>query len=131
MIDHEARLAAYVQLACQSHQKQQALARDRFLWLAAAEACRAGWLPVAQRCRHLGLISNPHHQAAWFDSVPDALRDPDFERVITQYARQCPPERAEHLVNELGLPLHSSDPNQELGDWLLNLLASISIDVSH
>lgn len=130
MADHEARLAAYVQLACQSHEKGQALARDRFLWLAAAEGCRAGWLPVAERCRALGLMSNPHHQGARFDSMAEALRDADFELVITQYARQCPPERAEHLATELGLPRKPARSDQEVGDWLLELLGQIKLDAA-
>ena len=128
MIDHETRLAAYVQLACQSHRKQQVPARDRFLWLAAAEACRAGWPPVAERCRALAIASNPRHQGAKFPSMADTLRDADFDRVITQYARQCPPERAEHLAVQLQLPLQPADSTQPVGDWLIELLEIIPLD---
>ena len=131
MIDHETRLAAYVQLACQSHRKQQVPARDRFLWLAAAEACRAGWPPVAERCRNLALASNPRHQGGKFPSMADALRDADFNRVITQYARQCPPERAEHLAVQLQLPLQPRDSTQPVGDWLIDLLASVTNEAPH
>src|SRR5438093_745529 len=87
MIDHELRMCAYVQLACLSHQKRQALRRDQFFLLAGAEACRAGWLDVGERCRELLLTSNPRHMASKFPSLAEALRDADFQKLVTQQER--------------------------------------------
>lgn len=127
MIDHELRMCAYLQLACLSHEKQQALPRDRFLLLAGTEACRAGWLEVAARCRELLLTSNPHHQAAKFDSLSAALRDEDFQKLITQHERRCPAERAEHLLRMLGLEPRGDQPDVARGDRMLALLAKVVI----
>lgn len=128
MIDHELRMCAYVQLACLSHQKQQALPRDRFLLLAGTEACRAGWLEVAERCRTLLLTSNPHHQAARYDSLAAALRNDDFQKLVAQHERRCPSERAEHLLQELGLAPRSDRPELPRGDRMQELLAELVIE---
>ncbi len=129
MIDHELRMCAYVQLACLSHEKQQALPRDRFLLLAGTEACRAGWLDVAERCRELLLASNPYHQAAKFASLPVALRDAGFQQLVTQHERRCPAERAEHLLKELGLEPRGDQPEIPRGDRMLSCLHEIVIAV--
>ena len=128
MIDHELRMCAYVQLAELSHEKRQALARDRFLLLAGAEACRAGWLDVAARCRTLLLASNPHHQAGRFDSLAAALRDADFQKLVAQHEHRCPPERAEHLLTELGLDPRGEEPTASRGPRMLELLAKIAFE---
>lgn len=129
MIDHELRMCAYVQLACLSHEKQQALPRDRFLLLAGTEACRAGWLDVAQRCRALLLASNPHHQSAKFASLPAALRDAGFQQLVTQHERRYPAERAEHLLKELGSEPRGDRPDIPRGDRMLACLEEIVIAV--
>jgi hypothetical protein len=128
MIDHELRMCAYVQLACLSHQKRQALRRDQFFLLAGAEACRAGWLEVGELCRELLLASNPHHIASRFPSLAEALRDPDFEKLVTQQERHCPPERAELLLVELGLDPRGDQPDRSRGERMRELLAEIVIE---
>jgi hypothetical protein len=128
MVDHEWRMCAYVQLAVLSDEKRQALARDRFLLLAGAEACGAGWLDVAGRCRALLLASNPHHQAAKFGSLPAALRDAEFQRLVAQQEHRCPAERAEHLLAELGLDPRGDSPQPSPGPRMLELLAKIAIE---
>lgn len=129
MIDHEVRMCAYVQLACLSHQKQQALPRDRFLLLAGTEACRAGWLNVAGRCRELLLASNPHHQAARFENFPAALRDDSFQQLVVQLERRYPMERAEHLLKELGFDPRGDQPDVPRGDRMLELLTEIVVSL--
>jgi hypothetical protein len=127
MIDHELRMCAYVQLACLSHRKRQALARDRFLLLAGAEGCRAGWPDVAARCRELLLASNPHHQAARFATFADALRDADFQQVVSQTERRCPAERAEHLLRQLDVEPRGDQPDRPRGERMLELLADVAV----
>jgi hypothetical protein len=124
MIDHELRMSAYVRLALLSHQKQQALPRDRFLLLAGCEAYRAGWPDVGRKCRELLLKSNPHHQAGRFPDLSAALRDADFEKLRSQQERHCPPERAEHLLEQLGFKVRE-ETQQSRGDEMLSLLGVI------
>jgi hypothetical protein len=103
MRDHESAMLAYIRLAEVSQQKGQPLGRDKLLVLAAAAACRAGWPEVAERCRRLVLEHNPAHLIGNFPSVADALRSDDFSPLVKQHERLCGYERAEFLVNELGL----------------------------
>lgn len=128
MIDHELRMCAYVQLACLSHHKRQALRRDQFLLLAGAEACRAGWPDVGERCRELLAASNPRHMAARFSTMADALRQEDFERLVTQQERHCPAEKAEHLLQQLGRDPRGDQLDQPRGERMLEFLAEINQD---
>jgi hypothetical protein len=128
MVDHELRMCAYVQLACLSHQKRQALRRDQFFLLAGTAAYRAGWPDVGERCRELLLKSNPHHVAGQFANLGDALRNADFERLVTQHERHCPAERAELLLEELGIDPRGDQPELSRGERMQNLLAEIVIE---
>ena len=125
MHDHERAMLAYVKLADVSQQKQQLPGRDKFLILAGAAACRAGWLDVAARCRELVLSHNPHHLLREHDSFPDALRSAEFEPFLKQLERQCGYERAEHLLGELGIdpavPPERRDAS--VGEYGLGLLS--------
>jgi hypothetical protein len=96
MRDHEAAMCAYAQLALLSHEKQQALSRDRFLLLTGVTACRAGWPTVAAECH--ALLGKSPLQVTQFGSFEDALRDDDFRRLADHWERWCPFERAEHLL---------------------------------
>jgi hypothetical protein len=125
MIDHELRMCAYGQLAVLSHRKRQALVRDRFLLLAGVEAYQAGWPEVGARCRELLLASNPHHQLAKFSDLAAALRDPGFQQLAAQQQKHCLPERAEHLLHQLGLEPRGDQPERPRGDRMLAWLAEI------
>ncbi len=128
MIDHELRMGCYVQLACLSHQKRQAIKRDQFFLLAGAEACRAGWPEIGERCRELLLASNPHHATKKFPTLAEALRDANFQKLVAQQERHCSPERAEHLLHELGLDPRGGEPERTRGERMSELLAEIVID---
>ncbi len=127
MRDHETAMCAYAQLAALSHEKRQGLARDRFLLLSGVEACRAGWLEVAERCRTLHNRSQPSHQLAKYASLPDALRDPDFARVAVHWEHWCSYERAEHLLLGLNKSAAGDSPDVTRGAWVLELLQSLSL----
>jgi hypothetical protein len=122
MRDHELAMCAYVQLAVLSHEKQQFLVRDRFLLLASIEACRAGWLAVAEYCRTSLVESNKGHQLAKHSSVADALRDDDFQRLVARWERYCSYEQAEHLLLQLGREPAGDQPDVPRGEWMLQLL---------
>jgi hypothetical protein len=127
MRDHESAMLCYIRLAVMSQRKRQLLGRDKLLVLAAAAACRAGWLDVAERCRQQVLEHNPAHLIKKFSSVADALRSEDFAALLKQHERMCGYERAEFLVNDLGL--ESEGPPAEdksAGQLALELLAPSS-----
>lgn len=103
-MQHDDRvMLAYTKLARLSQNKRQLVGRDKFLLLAGAAACRAGWLEVADCCRAMVLEHNPQHLIGRFESFPAALRDPEFAPFLKQLERFCSYERAEHLLRELGL----------------------------
>ncbi len=125
MRDHDAAMTAYAQLAVLSHGKQQPLARDRFLLLCGLEACRAGWLDVAERCFQLHNAHHSTHQLTHFSSFPEALRDPEFVRVITRWERWCSYERAEHLLQALGKSARGDQPEIDRSAWVQQLLSPL------
>lgn len=122
MHDHETAMCAYVQLAVLSARKQQAQVRDRFLLLAAVEACHAGWLDVAEQCRVRIVAANPAHQLQGHATMADALRDADFRQLAAKWARYCPFEQAEHLLGQLGLSPEGDLPEVPRGERMLQLL---------
>ena len=123
MPDHETAMCAYVQLAVISDQKRQAMERDRFYLLAGVEACRAGWLDVAEVCRAKLAASNPAHQIHRHASMPDALRDPDFQKLVAKWEKHCPFELAEHLLLQLGLAPVGDHLEVPRGERMLQLLS--------
>lgn len=125
MADYERLMLAYVKLAELSRQKAQLFGRDKFLVLAGAAACRAGWLEVAERCRALVLAHSPSHLLGHFERFADAMRSPDFQPFLKQLERFCGSERAESLLAELGHEAgrSSGDAETSAGDWALDLLA--------
>lgn len=125
MIDHEKAMLAYIRLADVSQRKHQLLGRDKMLVLASAAACRAGWLDVAERCRHLILEHNPAHLIKGFPTAADAMRSGDFGAFLKQLERQCGYERAEFLANDLGLQPRKSpeEDEQTAGHVALALLS--------
>jgi hypothetical protein len=126
MPDHESAMLSYIRLADVSERKRQQIGRDRLLVLAAAAACRAGWPDVAETCRNLVLKHNPAHLIANFATVSDALRSADFLPLLKQHERLCGYERAEFLVDDLGLEsLSAKEGNKTAGQLALDLLSSL------
>lgn len=125
MHDHDLAMLTYVKLADLSQQKRQPIGRDKFLLLAGVEACRAGWPEIADRCRELVLHHNAAHLVGRFPTLPDALRDPEFQTFLKQLERFCPWERAEHLLQELTIPTDVPEVHQPAsrGDYAQRLLA--------
>jgi len=122
MLDHETAMCAYVQLATLSDEKQQTLVRDRFLLLAGVEACRAGWLDVADRCREKLVASNPAHQINQHATMAVGLRDTDFQQLVARWERYCPFEQAEHMLRQLGLTPEGDQPEISRGERMMQLL---------
>ena len=122
-MNHESAMLAYVRLADVSQRKQQLIGRDKLLVLAAAAACRAGWIDVGQRCRELVLEHNPAHLIGTFPTAADAVRSSEFTPLLNQLERMCGYERAEFLVSELGLEPQPEDGAGDAGQIALSLLS--------
>ena len=127
MPDYERAMLAYVELAQLSHRKRQWLGRDKFLVLAAADACRAGWLEVARQCRDLILDNNAAHSVAQWPSMADALRDEAFQQFLGRLERFCSHEKAEHLLCELGIEtgVPESQLPRDPGEYALDVLSGL------
>lgn len=121
-MDHESAMLAYASLAEVSQRKRQLMGRDKLLVLAAAAACRAGWLEVGERCRELVLEHNPAHLIGSYPTAADALRSADFAPLLAQLERLCGYERAEFLVSELGISGRSLEDDRDAGQIALSLL---------
>jgi hypothetical protein len=121
--NHEIAMLSFARLARISHETPHPLGRDRFLVLAGREACMAGWLEVAERCRSLILAGNMHHFLSQSASFPDALRDDGKVGYFTTFDSFCSFEQAEHLLLQNAEPFESSPENA--GEAALSELASL------
>lgn len=125
MLDQEQVLAAFAQLALLSHQKGQLPARDRFLLLAGAAACRGGVLPAAELCRQLIARSNPGHQLGQYATFPDAMRSEDFRYLVGRTEKGCSYEAAEHLLLQVGRTPRGVAEDERVDAFVLQCLAEI------
>jgi hypothetical protein len=110
----ERRLLGYAKLAAVARERGQHEGANRFLVLAGIAACRAGLLDVAERCRTLVVAGSPRHVVARYPSFADALRDDDFAPFRRMLERECPWERSEHVLSELGIDLDSLATTTEI-----------------
>ena len=104
-------MLSFARLAKISHETPHPLGRDRFLVLAGREACLAGWLDVAERCRALILAGNAHHFLSQSESFPDTIRDKSNAGYFATFDSFCSFEQAEHLLSENGEPVLESQEN--------------------
>lgn len=123
MSPDERRLLGYANLAAIARERGQHAGGNRFLVLAGIAACRAGLLDVAARCRSLVVADNPRHVVARYESLADALRDADFDPFRRALERECPWERSEHVLSELGIDLDTSEADGDLRAATLAVLA--------
>ncbi len=124
MPDHERAMLVYARLASLAWQKQQFWGRDKFLILAGAAACRAGYRDVAERCRRLVLEHNSRHTIGGHSSFAQAMRSPAFRPFLKRLERFCNYEKAEHLLAELRVDpnLPEAENGKSAGQWVLELL---------
>ena len=111
MRNHEIAMLSFARLAKISHETPHPLGRDRFLVLAGREACLAGWLDVAERCRAMILAGNSHHFLSQSESFPDAIRDESNAGYFATFDSFCSFEQAEHLLSENGELVTESTEN--------------------
>lgn len=99
------QLALYLHLARASQMRQRLLVRDRLLVVAGAMAADAGLGRIAAFCRHKILEHNPAHMMRRWDDFPAALEDEEFRQFHRQVARRFPREKAEQMLQSLGIQL--------------------------
>ncbi len=112
----------YLELAKLSQARRQFAGSDRFLILAGAAACRAGFLEVAEICRARVLRNNPRHMLSRWATFPEALRNEDFAPFHHQLERFCSVEKAESLLSGLNRTI-TLDETASAKDMALEQLA--------
>ena len=98
-------LILYLHLARAAEMRRRPLARDKLLVMAAAAAMEDGLLPVAALCRAKILEHNPAHLLGKFPSFGHAQGDDRFQALLARVGRDYPRERAEHMLESLGIEL--------------------------
>jgi hypothetical protein len=96
-------LALYLHLATASDQRRRPHVRDRLLVIAAAAAARCNLPRIAELCKLRILEHNPHHLIGRWQTVESALEDSDFLHLLRNVQRKYPLERAERLLETLGI----------------------------
>ncbi len=122
----ERAMLLYAQLASIASRKLQPIGRDRFLVLTGLAATHAGWPEVAARCQELIAARAPRHLITRYPSFAAALRDDEFTPFVRQTERFCTPERAEHLLTEMGMAIHEPAAGQTAGQVAMSLLTEQS-----
>lgn len=122
MHDPAGTMVTFMKLAGMAQDRGQFLPRDKFLLLAGAAACEAGFPDLGDLCRELVLRNNPQHLIGGYPSLADALCDAEYAGFHTQLLRFCSYEQGEHLLNQQGLATGLPAPTVSPRDYALLLL---------
>jgi len=98
-------LGVYLHLARASKLRLQPLQRDKLLALAGVQAESMGLEPIAALCRHKILANNPQHLVGAWPTLGAALADERFLSYIKQLQRRYSREKAEHMLDALGIQM--------------------------
>lgn len=98
-------LGMYLHLARASERRGRLHVRDRLLLLAAVIAARMELATVAAYCRQQILRHNPRHMVRRWNVMDDAIDDADFQHLLKQVQRQYPQEKAERMLQLLGIEM--------------------------
>jgi hypothetical protein len=105
MSETDRTLATYLHLARASHLRLQPMVRDKLLVLAGVEAESIGLASISALCRHKILAHNPRHLLGNWPTLAAALVDERFQTYLKQLKRRYSPEKAEHMLDSLGIEL--------------------------
>lgn len=97
------RLGLYLHLARAARMRRRPLVRDRMLVLAGMLAHEADLPRVAAACRREILLHNANHVVGRYNSFAAAAEDEAFQTFYRRLAQRFPPEKAEHMLNSLGI----------------------------
>lgn len=95
----------YLHLARASERRGRLHVRDRLLLLSAVIAARMELATVAAYCRHQILQHNPRHMLRRWHVMDEAIADGDFLHLLKQVQRQYPLEKAERMLQQLGIEM--------------------------
>ena len=98
-------LGIYLHLARASGQSNQPHVRDRFLVICASMAHRLKLHTVAASCRAKVLDHNPNHGIGRCENMEEAMDSIDFLSLLKQIQRRYPLEKAETMLDNLGIEL--------------------------
>ena len=98
-------LSVYLHLAGASLRRRRPHVRDRLLLLAGSIALQMSLRPIAEYCRQLVLGHNPNHLIGRWLSFHEAANDEEFQCFLKQLQRRYPQEKAERLLQTLGIEL--------------------------
>lgn len=98
-------LSVYLHLASASQCRRRPHVRDRLLLIAGSIASEMGLESIASYCRYEVLQHNPRHLVRRWPTIAEALQQEDFRCVLKQLKRRYPQERAERMLQSLGIEL--------------------------
>ena len=96
-------LGLYLHLARASERRKRPHVRDRLFVISAFISARMGLPRIAAYCRQRILEHNPRHIIGRWDRVDDAIDQPDFQHVLRTVQRRYPQEKAEKMLDTLGV----------------------------
>jgi len=103
MTSTDRTLGMYLHLARASQLRRQPLVHDRMLVLAGVAAAEMGLSEISAECRSRVLAHNHQHLIGNWPTLDLALEDDRFQAYIRQLRRRYSPEKAEHLLQSLGV----------------------------
>lgn len=98
-------LGLYLHLAQASRKRNRPHVADRFFVLSGVIASRMELRHIAAYCRQLILLNNPNHMVRRWPTMEEALEDSDFLHLLRRQQRRYPQERAERLLQTLGIDM--------------------------
>lgn len=96
-------LGMYLHLARASQLRRQPLVHDKMLVLAGVVASEMGLEDISAECRGRVLAHNQQHLVGDWPTMDAALADERFQSYVRQLRRRYSPEKAEHLLESLGV----------------------------
>jgi hypothetical protein len=96
-------LGMYLHLARASQLRRQPMVHDRMLVLAGVTAAEMGLSDISAECRERVLLHNHQHLLRDWPTMDAALADARFQSYVKQLRRRYSPEKAEHLLQSLGV----------------------------
>lgn len=125
-------LGMYLHLARASQQRRRPLVRDKMLVLAGSVAAERGLQQVAACCRQRVLDHNPGHLIGQYATIAAALEDERFQTFLKKLRRDFTLEKAEHMLDSLGIQLASErDTYYTDHEYAASLLGISTEDLAH
>jgi hypothetical protein len=127
----EPLLLTYLQLAEASQLRHQLLVRDKLLVLVGITALELGWDEISASCRQQILLHNPRHMIRRWPDLATATGAERFRAYLKQLRRKYSPERAEHMLDALGISLQKPQaPSHRLRERAATMVESL-VPVPH